>query len=64
MKQRPGIYYTEEQKSLIWDRWQRKIKKHSANYHKTITKVSRINNIVLYPSNPPNQVLLTLSSIA
>ena len=22
MKQRPRIYYTEEQKSLMWDRWQ------------------------------------------
>ena len=23
MKQRPRIYYTEEQKSLMWDRWQK-----------------------------------------
>lgn len=22
MKQRPRIYYTEEQKALMWDRWQ------------------------------------------
>ncbi len=22
MKQRPRIYYTEEQKTLMWDRWQ------------------------------------------
>jgi IS30 family transposase len=22
MKQRPRIYYTQEQKSLMWDRWQ------------------------------------------
>ena len=23
MKMRPRIYYTEEQKALMWDRWQR-----------------------------------------
>ena len=23
MKQRPGIYYTESQKALMWDRWQK-----------------------------------------
>jgi len=23
MEQRPRIYYTEEQKSLMWDRWQK-----------------------------------------
>jgi hypothetical protein len=23
MKQRPGIYYTEEQKAMMWDRWQK-----------------------------------------
>jgi len=23
MKQRPRIYYTEEQKALMWDRWQK-----------------------------------------
>jgi hypothetical protein len=23
MKQRPLIYYTENQKSLMWDRWQK-----------------------------------------
>jgi IS30 family transposase len=22
MKQRPRIYYTQEQKTLMWDRWQ------------------------------------------
>ena len=22
MKQRPRIYYTEEQKALMWDRWE------------------------------------------
>ncbi len=23
MKQRPRIYYTEEQKAMMWDRWQK-----------------------------------------
>jgi len=23
MKQRPRIYYTEEQKAVMWDRWQK-----------------------------------------
>jgi len=23
VKQRPRIYYTEEQKALMWDRWQK-----------------------------------------
>ncbi len=23
MKQRPRIYYTQEQKTLMWDRWQK-----------------------------------------
>jgi len=23
MKQRPRIYYTEEQKALMWDHWQK-----------------------------------------
>lgn len=23
MKQRPRIYYTEDQKALMWDRWQK-----------------------------------------
>ena len=25
MKQRPRIYYTEEQKAMMWDRWQQLI---------------------------------------
>ncbi len=29
MKQRPRIYYTEEQKSLMWDRWQKGESLHS-----------------------------------
>ena len=41
MKQRPRIYYTEEQKALMWDRWQQGDTLHSIarlfdRYHSSI----------------------------
>jgi hypothetical protein len=41
MKQRPRIYYTEEQKALMWDRWQQGDTLHSIarlfdRYHSSV----------------------------
>ena len=46
MKQRPRIYYTEEQKALLWDRWQSGINQ----YHSPLTtngSQSKINEPTL-----------------
>ena len=41
MKQRPRIYYTEEQKALMWERWQKgdsleKISQLFGRYHSSV----------------------------
>ena len=44
MKQRPRIYYTEEQKAMMWDRWQQgeslnTIAKLFDRYHSSISRI-------------------------
>jgi IS30 family transposase len=44
MKQRPRIYYTEEQKALMWDRWQQgeslnAIARLFDRYHSSISRI-------------------------
>jgi len=46
MKQRPRIYYTEEQKALMWDRWQQGDSLHAiarlVKLHQNLTQVLRL----------------------
>jgi len=43
MKQRPRIYYTEEQKALMWERWQQGDTLHSITRFLTaITRRSKV----------------------
>ena len=44
MKQRPRIYYTEDQKALMWDRWQQgeslnAIARLFDRYHSSISRI-------------------------
>jgi len=55
MKQRKRIYYTEEQKSLMWDRWQQgetlgSIARLFDRYHSSIEGIiSRVDTDCLLP---------------
>ncbi len=50
MKQRTRIYYSEKQKSLMWDRWEKGESLHSIaslfdRHHPSISRILEINGV-------------------
>jgi len=69
MKQRPRIYYTEEQKALMWDRWQKgeslgSIARLFDRYHSAIERIIREHGGIRPPERRRSPRALTLSERA
>ena len=66
MKQRPRIYYTEEQKALMWDRWQSGESLHSIaclfdRYHSSVQRILAETGGIRPPKRRRSRLALTLS---
>jgi hypothetical protein len=66
MKQRTRIYYSEEQKSLMWDRWQKGEYLHSSarlfdRYHSPISGILTKTGGIRPPKRVRSSLALTLS---
>jgi IS30 family transposase len=66
MKMRPRIYYTEEQKALMWDRWQKgeslsSIARLFDRYHSSIERIIREHGGIRPPERRRSPRALTLS---
>ena len=66
MKYRPRIYYTEEQKAMMWDRWQRGESMHSIarlfdRYHSSIQGILAETGGIRPPKRSRSRLALTLS---
>ncbi len=60
MKPRPRIYYTEEQKALMWDRWQKgeslsSIARLFDRYHSSIERIIREHGGIRPPERPEDR---------
>ena len=65
MKQRPRIYYTEEQKALMWDRWQRgdslaQIARLFDRYHSSVERILSERGGIRPPQRRRSRLALTL----
>ena len=65
MKQRPRIYYTEEQKALMWDRWQKGESLHSIarlfdRGHSSIQRILAQTGGIRPPQRRRSRLALTL----
>lgn len=65
MKMRPRIYYTEEQKALMWDRWQKgeslsSIARLFDRYHSSIERIIREHGGIRPPERRRSPRALTL----
>ena len=66
MKQRPRIYYTEADKALMWDRWQKgeslnSIARHFDRHHSSIQGVLVRSGGIRPPKRRRSRLALTLS---
>ena len=66
MKMRPRIYYTEEQKALMWDRWQKgeslsSIARLFDRYHSSIERIIREHGGIRPPERRRSPRVLTLA---
>ena len=66
MKMRPRIYYTEEQKALMWDRWQKgesisSIARLFDRYHSSIERIIREHGGIRPPERRRSPRALTLA---
>jgi IS30 family transposase len=65
MKQRPRIYYTEEQKALMWDRWEKgeslsSIARHFDRHHSAIQGILARTGGIRPPQRKRSRLALTL----
>lgn len=66
MKQRPRIYYSEEQKALMWDRWQSGESLHAITdlfdrYHSSVQRILAESGGIRPPKRKRSRLALTLS---
>ena len=66
MKQRTRIYYSEEQKSQMWDRWQKGESLHSIaqlfdRYHSSIARILSVHGGIRPRKRKRSCLALTLS---
>ena len=66
MKQRPRIYYTETDKALMWDRWQKgeslnSIARHFDRHHSAIQGVLARTGGIRPPKRKRSRLALTLA---
>ena len=66
MKYRPRIYYTEEQKALMWDRWHKGESLHAISrlfdrHHGSVAGVLSITGGIRPASRRPSRPALTLA---
>ena len=66
MKQRTRIYYTEEQKTLMWDRWQQGESLHSIarlfdRHHPSVSRILSITGGIRPPSRIRSKAALSLA---
>ena len=50
MKQRPGIYYTETDKALMWDRWQKDESLDDRGLPRDMAEVGETVTVVGWPA--------------